>query len=106
MDEEKLTTLLEEATAHCYDEEDEFWAVFSALVGRVSYPLQVSVAGEAATLVGVDGSTSSPETGITARIEKGGEEEPVPLADVEVVDADSESAAWLAMYRYWREKGG
>ncbi len=102
MDEAKLQAMLEEATAHSYDEEDEFWAVFSALVGRVAYPIPAEVAGEAATLVGVDGPTSSVDVGVMARVEKGGSEETVPLADVDPVGADPDSAEWLAMYRYWR----
>ena len=101
MDEAKLKALLEEAIAHCYDEEDEFWGVFSALVGRVSYPLEASVQGEAVTLVGMDGHTSAPEVGVMARIQKGGQEESVPLADLEATDPDQTNAEWLAAYRYW-----
>jgi hypothetical protein len=58
MDEARLEALLKEATAHCYDEEDVFWGMFSALVGRLSLPLQASVRGEAVTFVGLDGPTS------------------------------------------------
>jgi hypothetical protein len=104
MDEAKLKALIEEATVHCYDEEDVFWGVFSALVGRVSYPIQVSVSGETVTLVGLDGHTSAPEVGVIARIQKGDQEETVSLAEVEVVDADPASAEWLAAYRYWLGK--
>ncbi len=101
MDEGKLQALLEEATAHSYDEEDEFWAVFSTLVGRVAYPIPAQVGGEAVTLVGVDGPTSNVDVGVMARVEKGGGEETVPLADVDPVGTDPESAEWLAVYRYW-----
>jgi hypothetical protein len=104
MDETRFRSLLEEAIAHCYDEEDEFWAVFSALVGRVAYPLPVTVGGAPAALVGVDGPTSSLDVGIMARVEKGGAEETVPLADVEIETGDLDSIAWLATYRYWWAK--
>ena len=104
MDEAKLEALLAEATAHCYDEEDEFWGVFSALVGRVSFPLQATVGGETVTLVGMDGHTSAPEVGVMARVQKGGQEESVALADLEAVDPDPASAEWLATYRYWLSK--
>ncbi len=101
MDEAKLKALIEEATAHCYDEEDVFWGVFSALVGRVSYPIPASVSGEAVTLVGLDGHASAPEVGVIANVKKGDQEETVPLAEVETADADPASAEWLAAYRYW-----
>jgi len=104
MDEARLEALIEEATAHCYDEEEAFWGVFSALVGRVSFPLQARVRGETATLVGLDGHTSDPGVGVVARVQKGGQEETVPLVEVEVVDADPASAEWLAAYRYWLGK--
>jgi hypothetical protein len=104
MDETKLKALLEEAIAHCYDEEDEFWGVFSALVGRISFPLQAMVQGETVTLTGMDGHTSAPEAGVMARIQKGGQEESIPLADLEAIDPDPASAEWLAVYGYWLSK--
>ncbi len=102
MDEAGLQSLLAEAIAHCYDEEDEFWAVFSALVGRIAYPVQVRVGGEEATLLGMDGAASAPEVGVMARVQRGEEEIIVPLDDVEAVSGDPDSLAWLAVYRYWR----
>jgi hypothetical protein len=106
MDEAQLEALLNEATAHSYDEEDEFWGVFSALMGRISYPLQAQVGGQAVTLVGLDGPSSNLEAGIVAQVEKGGAQETVPLSALEAVDPDPDSAAWLAMYKYWRGKRG
>jgi hypothetical protein len=106
MDEAKLEALLHEATAHSYDDEDEFWGVFSALMGRISYPLQVQVEGEVVTLVGLDGPSSTLEAGIMAQVEKGGIQETVPLSELEAVDPDPDSTAWLAMYKYWRAKRG
>jgi hypothetical protein len=106
MDEAKIEVLLEEATAHCYDREDELWAVFGALVGQLSYPLQARLGGQAVTLIGLDGPTSDLQAGVMARVQKGGQEEVVPLADVEVVDPDPASAEWLAVYRYWLARRG
>lgn len=106
MEEARLEALLEEATAHCYDEEDEFWGVFSALVGRVSYPLQARMQGEGVTLVGLDGDASDSQVGVMARVEKGDREQTVPLVDLEVVDADPVSAEWLAVYRHWWGRRG
>ena len=105
MDEAKLAALLESATAHCYDEEDRFWGMFSALVGGISFPLQATVQGQGVTLLRLDGHGSTPEAGVMVVVDKGGEET-VALADVEAPDADPTSAEWLAAYRYWLSQGG
>ena len=104
MDEAKLEAMFEEATAHCYDEEDVFWAVFSTLVGNLSFPLQARVGGEVVTLVGLDGPTSDPEKGVMVRGSRGDQEETVALAELEVQNPDPVSAEWLAVYRYWLAK--
>ncbi|HDQ71130.1 MAG TPA: hypothetical protein ENN19_03420 [Chloroflexi bacterium] len=106
MDEARLVSLLEEATAHCYDAEDEFWAIFSTLVGRVTYPVACQMGGETVSLLGMDGPTSAPESGVMARIERSGSEETAPLADLTVIEADPDSAAWLAVYAHWMGKKG
>jgi hypothetical protein len=104
MDEAKLKALLAEATAHCFDEEDEFWGMFSALVRGLSFPLQATVSGEAVTLTGLDGHTSDLQAGVMAQAQLGDAERSVPLAEVEPVDADPGSTEWLAAYRYWFSK--
>ena len=104
MDEAKIEALLGEALAHCYDEEDEFWGMFSALVRGLSCPLQASASGQAVTLAGLDGPTSDLQAGVMARIQTGDQEESVPLAEVELVEPDATSAEWMAAYRYWWKK--
>jgi hypothetical protein len=104
MDEARLEALLKEATAHCFDEEDEFWGVFSALVRGISLPLQASLSGEAVTFVGLDGRTSNLEAGVMALVRKGNQEEAVPLSELEMLDPDPVSTEWLAAYRYWLSK--
>ena len=104
MDEAKIKALLADATAHCFDEEDEFWGVFSALVRGISLPLQASVSGEAVTFVGLDGRTSNPEAGVMALVRKGSQDEAVPLSELEMLDPDPVSTEWLAAYRYWLGK--
>ena len=106
MDEAKLKALLAEATAHCFDEEDEFWGMFSALVRGLSFPLQATVAGEAVTLTGLDGHTSDLQAGVMAQAQMGDQEKSVHLGAVELVDADATSAEWLAAYRLWVSKRG
>ena len=60
----------------------------------------------AVTLIGLDGPSSTLEAGIMAQVEKGGAQETVALSELEAVDPDPDSAAWLAMYKYWRSKRG
>jgi hypothetical protein len=104
MDEARLKALLEEATAHCYDEEDEFWGVFAALMRGLSYPLQARMQGEDVTLVGLDGHTSDLHVGVIALVLKGDQERTVSLSNLEILDPDPASAEWLAAYRYWLGK--
>ncbi|MCX7683265.1 MAG: hypothetical protein N2508_15085 [Anaerolineae bacterium] len=104
MDETKAEALLKEAISHCYDKEEELWALFSALVGRLPYPLQVTVEGEEASLVGLDEAASGLDVGIMARVDMGGATRLVPLERVQPTANSSESAEWLDAYRYWLSK--
>jgi hypothetical protein len=106
MDEAKLEALLAEATAHCFDEEDEFWGMFSALVRGLSFPLQATVSGEGMTLTGLDGHTSDLEAGVMAQAQVGDQEKSIHLGEVELVDADATSSEWLAAYQLWVSKRG
>ena len=104
MDEKKLEALITEATAHCYDAEDEFWGVFSGLISHVTFPVPARASGEEVTLVSLDGPTSSPEAGVMVRIQAGGGERVIPLVQVEPVAPADTSGQWLEAYRYWRNK--
>jgi len=104
MDEAKLEALLEEAVAHCYGEEEEFWGMFCALQMHLSFPLQAGVEGDTVEVIGLDDPGSGLQQGVMARVNQGGQEQAVPLAELEIVDPDPASAEWLAAYRYWLEK--
>lgn len=101
MDEARLEALLEEATVDCYDEEEEFWGVFSTLDSRLSFPLQARLLGETMSLVGLDGERSGLRRGVMARVRKGEKEYTVALSELEIMNPDPVSAEWLAVYRYW-----
>ena len=106
MDETKLKALIADATAHCYDAEDEFWGIFSALISHVTFPVQARASGEEVTLVSLDGPTSSPEAGVMVRVQTSGGEQVIPLVQVEPVASADTSGQWLEAYRYWRNKAG
>jgi hypothetical protein len=106
MDNAKLEALLAEATAHCYDEEEEFWGLCEALLVRLSFPLEARMQGEAVTLVGLDDQQSDLQKGVVARVRKGDQEQTVALTELEVPNPDPVSAEWLAAYRYWLGKRG
>lgn len=101
MDKARLEALLEEATVDCYDEEEEFWGMFSTLGDRLSYPLQAQLLGETVALVGLDDDRSGLRRGVMARVRKGEKEYTVALSELEMLDPDPVSAEWLAAYRYW-----
>jgi hypothetical protein len=106
MDDTKLEALLAEATAHCYDEEEEFWGLCETLMVRLSFPLEARMGGEAVTIVGLDDQQSDLQEGVIARVRKGDQEQTAALADLEIVSPDPVSADWLAAYRYWLGKRG
>ncbi len=104
MDEAQLESLIEEATAHCYDDEEAFWGVFCTLQMRLTFPLQASVGGETVTLVGLDEPSSGLQQGVMARVRKDDQDEIIALAELELLDPDPASAEWLAAYRLWLSK--
>jgi hypothetical protein len=99
-----LRDLLQEVTADCHDEDEQFWALFYALAEEgLNFPLQAKALGEVVELVDLDGANSSLRRGITALVRKGGQDHSVALAELELVDADPASTEWLEVYRFWLE---
>ncbi len=58
-DEDRLQELLAEATVDCYDEEEEFWGIWTMLEEELHFPLSASLIGEPVELIGLDGNASS-----------------------------------------------
>jgi hypothetical protein len=106
MDKERLETLLEEATVDCYGEYEEFTGMMCTLGDQLQFPLKASVVGEMVEVVGIDERHSGPRCGVVARVRRGGQVYRVGLAELEFVDPDPVSAAWLEAYRYWLSLGG
>jgi hypothetical protein len=103
--EERLQQLLEEATVDCYDEEEEFAGVLISVDENVAWPLPADLAGTSVEVLGLDESASSPRRGIVARIRRDGKEYRAALADLTFGDVDETSAEWLAMFRWWADRG-
>ena len=102
MDKERLRDLLEEATADCHDEEEEFTGIFYTLAeGGLNLPLEARALGDLVKVVDLDGASSSLRRGIVALVRKGDREYSLALAELEFVDPDPASAEWLEVYQYW-----
>ncbi|MFZ0547938.1 MAG: calcium-binding protein [Candidatus Promineifilaceae bacterium] len=101
MDDERLQALINEATVDCYGEEEEFWGILAALEDELEFPLKVTLICERVKLIGLDEKESTSRRGIVARVQHKGKEYSVSLADLQMGDADSHSAAWLAAHRHW-----
>lgn len=101
MDDERLNELINEATVDCYGEEEEFWGMLAALEDELEFPLKTTLIGEWVELIGLDTNGSSSRRGIVARVHHKGKEYSVSLADLQMGDANSHSAEWLAAYRHW-----
>lgn len=101
MDDERLQELINEATVDCYGEEEEFWGMLAALEDELEFPLKATLIGEQVELIGFNNKGSSFRCGILARVFYKGKEYSVSLADLQMGNADSHSAKWLAAYRHW-----
>jgi len=101
MDPERLEELLAQATVDCYDEEEEFVGVLTALSEGIGFPLRAKALGDLVEVLNLDDRASSLRRGILAIVRKGGKEYRVALSELELVDPDPVSAEWLEVYRYW-----
>ena len=98
---EHLRELIASAIIDCYGEQEQFWGMLTALGEALNFPLASTLIGEQVELIGIDDETSTLNRGIVAQIRYKGQEYSVSLADLQITDADSDSADWLAAYRYW-----
>jgi hypothetical protein len=96
--------MIDEATVDCYDEYEEFAGMLATLEDRLGFPFQAKVLGETVEVIGLDEEQSSERRGVVARVRRGGGQYAVALADLEPVEKDTETAEWLAAYRYWLGK--
>lgn len=93
--------MIEEATVDCYNEDEAFAGMLATLEDRLEFPFEARVLGERVEVIELDERESSERRGIVAKVRKGERQYTVALADLEVVEKDSETAEWLAAYRYW-----
>lgn len=64
IDKERIEELLQEATADCYGEEEEFTGILYTLDERLGFPLRARVLGVQVQVVGLDDGHSSPRRGL------------------------------------------
>ncbi len=99
--EERLQELIDEATVDCYDEEEQFWGILTILGDKVNFPLAATLIGEQVKLIGIDDEASSSHRGIVAHVRHKEKMYSISLADLQIIDTDTQSAEWLAAYHYW-----
>jgi hypothetical protein len=93
--------MIAEATVDCYNEYEEFAGMLATLEDRLDFPFEARLLGEKVEVIELDETASSERRGIVAKVRKAGRQHTVALADVEAVEKGSETADWLAAYRYW-----
>lgn len=99
--EERLRELVAEATIDCYDEEEQFWGMLTALDDELDFPIAATLIGERVELINIDGASSSSHRGIVARVHHKDQEYSVSLADLQINETNSHNSEWLAAYHYW-----
>ncbi len=99
--EERLRELIDEATVDCYDEEEQFGGMITALGDELDFPITATLIGESVELIDIDSQASSPHRGIVARVRHKNKEYSVSLADLQISDANAHNVEWLDAYHYW-----
>ncbi len=102
IDEAHMQALLDEAIMDCYDEEDAFVRLVTALGDHITFPLMAELAGPMIStrvkVLGLVAADSNLRWGIQAWVRRNGKEYQASLADLDFDDLDETSAEWLAMY--------
>jgi Calcium binding len=96
--------MIDEATVDCYGEDEEVSGMLATLEDRLAFPFQAKVLGETVEVIGLDQRQSSERRGAVAKVRKQGRQYTIALADLEAVERGTETAEWLAAYRYWLGK--
>ena len=85
----------------CYGEYEAFAGMLATLEDRLEFPFAARVLGEKVEVIELDEKASSERRGVVVQVRRGERQYTVALADLEVVEKGSETAEWLAAYRYW-----
>ena len=104
-DKSELRELLEEATADCYDEDEQFMSLYTVIGESLQFPFPATVVGEVVSVLDLDGEHSSRFGGIHARVRRGDKEYTASLISLNAKNANEEVAKWLAVYGYWVSSG-
>ena len=96
--------MIDEATADCHDEDEACAGMLATLEDRLAFPFRAEVLGETVEVIGLDEERSSQRRGVVAKVRKRGRQYTIALADLEASEQDTETAEWLAAYRYWLGK--
>lgn len=94
-------TMIAEATVDCYGEYEACAGMLATLEDRLEFPFEARVLGERVEVIELDEGASSERRGIVAKVRREGRQYTVALADLEAMEKNSETAEWLAAYRYW-----
>lgn len=103
MNEERLRTLIAEATVDCYGEYEEFWGMLAQLEDELNCPFAATVLGDVVQVVGVDGEASSERRGVMVSLEKNGRSYSFPLSEIEPKKKKGHNAEWVAAYKLWSQ---
>lgn len=103
MNEERLRTLIAEATVDCYGEYEEFWGMLAQLEDELVCPFSAAVLGDVVQIVGIDSEASSERRGVMVTVEKNGRYYSFPLSEIEPKKKKGHNAEWVAAYKLWSQ---
>lgn len=95
--EPEFEAMLEEATADCHGEEEEFSGILCTLEDKLKFPFDAMLLVRPAKIVGIDAKNSSLRSGILlkARIDGIAKEQSAAVFMIDVADKGSSNEKWV-----------
>ena len=94
----ELDALIAEATADCYDENEQVLGLYSVMVDELAVPFQSSVLG---VTVMVEDFDLTGRGHIVARCSRGGIRQAILVVDLPMPTPAPRGARWIQAYRRW-----
>jgi hypothetical protein len=97
--EEKLATMIEEATVDCFDESEQACGLFTLLEENLAAPFTTELLGVPVTVERIDLNRHDE---IVAVCTRAGHRQEIPILSLPLPTPAPKGAEWIAAYRHWR----
>jgi hypothetical protein len=95
----ELDALIEEATADCYNDEEQITGLFTMLDEHLTLPFDTDMLGMTVTVTKIDLTVNHE---IVAICRRDGHRQAIPILDLPLPTPPPDGAEWIEAYRRWR----